>query len=452
VPTPATDAGAGVRDPDGAPQEHEGIPRLSDPGKDDRAAHGVPVVPAFDGYRAFAIMAIVVFHVIHSSGMLAGGSLPAQLAWGTGPQLVDVLFIVSGFVVFLPTVAQGGRFGSVRGYAIRRGARLLPAFWLSLLVMLLVMATKPDVPLPGIGGLLSNFSGQQTIVSLFSPGTLIGFGPDSPVWTLTLEIGFYVVLPFIAAAYFRRPLIGLAIALAIVLVWREAFQHIEEVAGWVGIDLTATRSLQLWFSSLNQLPGWAFSFAAGMTGAWAYVELRRRYDRVWLERMATRVLVVSAIAFAVFVYLAGHRAVGSGALTQLPNLRVRESAFISLGYTASLATVMVSMTLVPRRLQMPFAYPLARKLGDISYGIYLIQAPLIFFLVFHSVISTDGSVGSTALWLAIVIPVAMLYGYLSARLVEQPIRRWAHRFGRKAQVAPGEGSDRAVRAGEAPAG
>ena len=67
---------------------------------------------------------------------LAGGSLAGQLVWATGPQFVDILFVVSGFVVFLPTVAQRGNFGSVPGYAIRRGARLLPAYWLSLCVML----------------------------------------------------------------------------------------------------------------------------------------------------------------------------------------------------------------------------------------------------------------------------------------------------------------------------
>ncbi len=438
-----------------AAQGHEGIRPLSDPGKDDRAAHGVPIVPAFDGYRAFAIMAIVVFHVVHSSGFLdriGNSSLGGQLIWGTGPQLVDVLFIVSGFVVFLPTVAQGGRFGSVRGYSIRRGARLLPAYWVSLGVMLLVMATKSGVPMPDFGDLASNFSGQQTLVALFSPQTLIGFGPDSPIWTLTLEIGFYIVLPFIAAAYFRRPLVGLAIALAIALVWREAFAHIADVAGWVGINISDARATELRLNSVIQLPSWAFSFAAGMTGAWTYVELRRRYHRVRLERMATRVLVVAGIGFALFVYLAGRQAIGNETLAALPNLKVRESAFLSIGYTATLATVMVALALASPRLQLPFAYPLSRKLGDISYGIYLIQAPILFFILFHQVLGRDGTVGTLAVWAAIVISVAVVYGYLSARLVEQPIRRWAHRFGRQAQSASGERQDSAVRAGEAPAG
>src|SRR3954467_13901012 len=182
-----------------AAPEHAQLPPLSDPGKDERAAKGVPVVPAFDGYRAFAILGILVFHVITNAGVTqrAGGNYAGQLIWGTGPQLVDVLFVVSGFVVFLPTVAQRGNFGGIGGYAIRRGARLLPAYWLALAVMLLVMATQPGLAMPAFGSLASNFSGLQTPVQMAWPQFPIGFGFDTPLWTLTLEISFYIVLPFI---------------------------------------------------------------------------------------------------------------------------------------------------------------------------------------------------------------------------------------------------------------
>jgi peptidoglycan/LPS O-acetylase OafA/YrhL len=414
---------------------HGDLPPLSDPGKDERAAEGVPVVPAFDGYRAFAILGIVLFHLLINSGVVEGadGSLGGQLIWGTGPQLVDILFVVSGFVVFLPTVAQKGRFGSVPNYAIRRGARLLPAYWLSLGVMLLVMATQPGVAIPGLGDLASNFSGQQTLVQMLSPGTPIGFGLDTPLWTLTLEIGFYIVLPFIAASYFRRPLIGLAIALAIGVLWREAFSHIGEIAGWFGGDLSTQRAVELQFNSLNQLPSWAFSFAAGMTGAWAYVRIRERYERAAAERVASRVVVPAALLFALFVYLVGRKAIGNDFS---PNLEARQSSFLSIGYTASLATLMVALALAPRLLQGPFAHPLVRKLGDISYGVYLIQAPILWFLVFHASLPTDGGVGALAIWIAAVLPASLLYGYLSARFVEQPIRRWARRYGRRAQTTP----------------
>jgi peptidoglycan/LPS O-acetylase OafA/YrhL len=429
--------------------DHEELP-FSDPGKDERAAEGVPVVPAFDGYRAFAILGIVIFHVLINSGVVgrAGDSLPGQLIWGSGPQLVDVLFIVSGFVVYLPTVAQRGRFGSVPAYAIRRGARLLPAYWLSLVIMLLIMATQPGIPMPGVGNLLSNFSGQQTLVQMIDAQNKIGFGFDTPLWTLTLEIGFYIVLPFIAAAYFRRPFVGLAIALVIAVVWREFFLHIGTIESWFGADIGLRRAVELHYNSLNQLPAWGFSFACGMTGAWAYVRAHERYDRERIERMAQRALVPAAILFALFIYLAGRRAIGFDYPNGiLPNLLARESSWISIGYTASLAATMLALCMSPRRLQVPFAHPLVRKLGDISYGVYLIQVPILWILVFHTHLVADGSAQAIALWLAAVLPASLLYGYLSARLVEQPIRRWAHRFGRHAQTTGGKGPR--VPAGEA---
>ncbi len=419
-----------------AAHEHAELPPLSDPGKDDRAAHGVPVVPVFDGYRAFAILGIVLFHVLINSGVVAraGGSFGGQVIWAGGPQLVDVLFIVSGFVVYLPTVAQKGRFGSVPAYAIRRGARLLPAYWLSLCVMLIVMKTQAGVPTPDFANLVSNFGGQQTLVQMISPGNQIGFGFDTPLWTLTLEVGFYIVLPFIAAPYFKRPLLGLGIALAIAILWREAFDHVGQIANWFGADLSVRRALQLQLNSVNQLPNWAFSFAAGMTGAWVYV---RAKDSEAIRRAATRMLLPAILLFALFFYLVGRKAIGADFPNGFPNLEARKSVILSIGYTASLATVMVALALAPTRLQVPFAHPLVRKLGDISYGVYLVQAPILWFLVFHwKGLPTDGNLRSVAIWLALVLPAALLYGYLSARFVEQPIRRWARRFGRRAQAPP----------------
>ena len=116
---PAAEAPA--HPPEPVPAESD-PPTPSDPGKQSRAAAGIPVVAAFDGFRAFGILGIVLLHVLGYSGVLsaAGRVSFTQLAFGTLGQFVDILFVVSGFVVFLPTVARGGEFGSVSAYAIRR--------------------------------------------------------------------------------------------------------------------------------------------------------------------------------------------------------------------------------------------------------------------------------------------------------------------------------------------
>lgn len=439
------------------PEHHPHAPPLEDPGKDDRAAHGVPVVPAFDGYRAFAIMAIVLFHTLINSGVVgdAGGNWGGQLIWGVLPHLVDVLFIISGFVVFLPTVAQRGRFGSVGAYAIRRAARLLPAFWVSLLVLMATLAiVSPALPVfPDVGEILLNFSGQHEVATMFDIEFSAGFGINLPLWTLTLEIGFYIVLPFIAAAYYRHPLVGLAIAAAIAIVWRELFAHMDEVASWIGAHPSPARQIELQFAADQQLPHWAFSFAAGMTAAWAYVRIRDRYALEEVQRIAAPIAAAALACTALFAYLAGRYAID----TEIPLVATvaRQSPFLAIGYTASLATLMLALALSPLRWQWPFAHPLARRLGDISYGVYLIHGVVLWVLIVEFALPQTGTVGAFLLWAALAFPISLAYGYVSARFLEQPIRRWAHRFGRRAQPPPPATPDDGITAlprSEAPRG
>ena len=80
-----------------------------DPGKVARAAGGIPVVGAFDGYRAVAIFLIALFHIFLFSGVAgAVGDSPGGVAiFGTLPRVpLVILFVVSGFVLFLPTAAR----------------------------------------------------------------------------------------------------------------------------------------------------------------------------------------------------------------------------------------------------------------------------------------------------------------------------------------------------------
>lgn len=128
----------------------------TDPGKQSRVASHIPVVAAFDGYRAYAILGVVMLHLLGQSGVLAaaGSNWFGQLILGTLGQSVDILFIISGFVVFLPTVARHGEFGSVSSYAVRRAARLVPAYWAVLVIVLVLISlvtVDPPIPFPALG-------------------------------------------------------------------------------------------------------------------------------------------------------------------------------------------------------------------------------------------------------------------------------------------------------------
>jgi peptidoglycan/LPS O-acetylase OafA/YrhL len=412
----------------------------ADPGKQERLASGVPVVAAFDGYRAYAIGGIVLLHLLIFSGVLpvAGSSHLAVLVQGTLAQLIDVLFVVSGFVVFLPTVARGGNLGPVGAYAIRRAARLIPAYWVALgigLVVLAVVPLKPPIAFPGLASIALHVGFLQ-VPAMLVRHVEFGFGLDVPVWTLSLEVAFYALAPLVAAWYARRPLLGLAVVAALTVLWHESIVHLHGVESLLDLHPSAAESLRLRTAALFQFPFFAFSFALGMTGAWAYVRFARATS---LHRHSRRIHGVQLGSFAVLAvcaYLVGHQAAEHGLLLGSTE-DGRLSPPLALGYSTSLAVLMVSTCLAGARGRAVFAHPVARRLGDISYGIYLIHMVIVICALHALGFPSDGTAGAFLALAGVTIPAALLYGYASARFLEQPIRRWAHRFGRRAQDEKG---------------
>jgi peptidoglycan/LPS O-acetylase OafA/YrhL len=384
------------------------------------------------------------------SGVLpeAGQNWFDQLILGTLGQWVDALFVISGFVVFLPTVARGGNFGSVGAYAIRRAARLVPAYWLMLAIIALLLVAvplTPPLPFPSVAAIGIHLGFLQTPAGMFADNIQMGFGADGPVWTLSVEIAFYLVLPLIAGWYFRRPIVGLVLAAVLTSAWHEAFLHFNAVTSAVGVTPTGSTALRLQVASLLQFPYWAFSFAAGMTGAWAYVRARGSDRPALVAKWSRLAQVAGLVGLIAFSYVTGHRAVHT--TTILGDVVARREPWIALGYSGSLALLMVATALGSERWQRPFAHPFARWLGDISYGIYLVHMVIATFALRAFGLVNDGTLGAFLAISVIVIPASVAYGYLSARYVEQPIRRWARRYGRRLQPGAGPTAGAGVAAG-----
>ena len=151
-----------------------------DPGKDARAASGIPIVASFDGYRAIAIVAVAIFHICLFCGVAGavGDSWRGVAIFGTLPRVpLATLFIVSGFVLFLPVAARDGEFGDVGRYALRRAARILPAYWVSLVVAIVLIAIlDTPTPLPDVGDVLLHVTMLQTPAALLDANASLGFG------------------------------------------------------------------------------------------------------------------------------------------------------------------------------------------------------------------------------------------------------------------------------------
>jgi len=301
------------------------------------------------------------------------------------------------------------------------------SYWMSLAIAIVLLATLSAAPgVPGLGPIALHVGLLQTPALLFDNGLQLGFGVIPPVWTLSVEVGFYLLLPLVAAWYFRHPLAGLAAAAAMVIGWHAAAASPDSIAGIFGADLSSAARARIDQYSGSQFPSWAFALAAGMTSAWAYVRVRDRLSPEAIARLSVRALAAASVALAVFVYLAGHQAVNDP--SPLNGLFARQSLLVAIGYPAALAAAMLALSLAPERLQRPVASRPIRWFADISYGVYLIHFAVIWFALLELSLPQAGTVWSALVWTLLVLPVSIGYAYLSARFLERPVRRWARRI------------------------
>jgi len=383
----------------------------------------VPRLPALDGVRGYAILGVVALHLFGAAGFLRHrGTTPDVVIWGLLGNVIDVFFIISGFGLFLPTVVRGGRFGSLRQYAVDRAARLLPAYWLSLalaLVLIALVPTHPPLAMPGISSVALHIGGVAYPARLVDPNLMVGFGVNWPLWMISVLLGLYLVLPLIARLYFRHPLLGLAVAAAITLAWREGALHATAVYSALG----GVPSPFMTFVLTDQLPGWAFSFALGMTAAWLYVRVLAQRERGWIESRAALAMLVAVPAYALFAYLFGRSA--STALPQIGGAVARSSPPLTVACSASRALLIGAIALAPAWIQRPFANRASRTLAECSYGLYLVHMIVIMFASRLVALPRNASLEALLGWTAIVLPVSLACGWLSFRYVERPARRWA---------------------------
>jgi Acyltransferase family len=180
----------------------------------DRAA-GVPSdpparrssrLPGIMGLRAIAALTIVVYHTwLYSepSGQRVDLGLVSRFVLPYLPVGVTLFFCLSAFLLYRPVVdgiIRGQPRQSVGAYLRNRALRIIPAYWLILLVLGVVLgagvirlsSTEVGLGRPDPALLLLNLG----LVQNYVPATLITGIP--PAWSLAVEVAFYLVLPLLA--------------------------------------------------------------------------------------------------------------------------------------------------------------------------------------------------------------------------------------------------------------
>lgn len=352
-------------------------------------------VPALEGLRAFAALGVLVTHVAFQTGATSEPVLGRVL--GRFDMAVAVFFALSGFLLWRPhaTAARGiAPAPSVLHYFAHRAARILPAYWL---VVIAVLAL-----LPHAAGDWRVLVANLGLVQVFVPLTLTeGL---TQMWSLSVEVAFYVALPFLALACawlraararWRVPLL-LAVGLCCL--------------GWAFVPIPTPDGIH----SDSWLPGYLPWFIAGMVLAECAVA-----PAPGLVRLANRRLWMTAVALLAFGLSATDLAGPEGLTRPEP---WQYAVKIVLGAVIGFA-LLAPLTLAPDgRRHRVLEHPFVLTLGRWSYGIFIwhLAVLAVVFPVFGIVPFTGEFVMVLVLTVALTIPVASA----SYALVEDPVRRW----------------------------
>lgn len=219
-------------------------------------------VAAADGLRVIAIGLVMWFHIWQQSWLtpaanIGGVSIDFSPVARTGYMLVDVMLLLSGFLLFLP-LARGGKL-ELRGFYAKRLARILPSYLLSVLAVFFIFAL-PNGEYASTGAMWKDLLTHLTFTHTFFFDTYVATKLNVVLWTLAIEMQFYLIFPFIARAFRKYPVIIYVAMSAFSIFFRKHF-----VADQPNVDM--------W---MNQLPAFLDVYANGMLAALALASLEKR--------------------------------------------------------------------------------------------------------------------------------------------------------------------------------
>lgn len=246
-------------------------------------------VGVLDGIRAVAILIIVWYHIWQQSWLMPIAG-PINLDWlvRNGCILVDLMIFLSGFCLFLP-YARAMVFGENERrpgeFYVKRVARIAPSYYLSLVFVLFMFA----IPLGEYGNNFS-FMGKDIFThltfthNLFSD-TLGATNLNGVLWTLGLEVQFYLIFPLLAKACKKHPIVT----------------YVAMTGIGLGSSLVISRHFEVWDSGLcvNHPLTFFSVYANGMLGAWLFMcYVKKRPKKTFFEGvLGTVVAILSLVAF-----------------------------------------------------------------------------------------------------------------------------------------------------------
>jgi peptidoglycan/LPS O-acetylase OafA/YrhL len=310
-----------------------------------------------------------------------------------GKHAVTLFFVLSGFVLAYNyrDLASNRIFDFYRA----RIARIYPIHWLTLAIVFCIQAQGLVYP--------QVLAANALLLQDWFPAQALFFSYNSPSWSLSCELFFYLIFPFLINSFattWKKKLVGaVSVAVLISVISQILVQK-------PSTDLWANDSYWFWYCCpLTRLA----EFVIGMVAAFAFLNLRGRY-----LSLASATAIELGLCASYIGLCSVQKTFGQG---QFSNI---DLYLMTSGAAPLFGLVVMILALGQGLLSKILSSKVLVYLGELSLGVYLLHVPIlgIFNILKPALreLSTDNFV--TLVWLSILAISA-----LCRELLEVPARK-----------------------------
>jgi peptidoglycan/LPS O-acetylase OafA/YrhL len=367
-------------------------------------------IPALDGVRGVAMLAVVCCHLIFP-GLVANLDVLDRIMIH-GWLGVDLFFVLSGFLITGILIDTRDDAGFFRSFYARRALRIFPIYYLLLVVLFVWIPFGSWFYAHGMGWQYSQLRAHQAwywtyLVNVLQVrSSVTEWFWSGHLWSLSVEEQFYLVWPAVVLVTARKHLAKVCVlafitAIALRVGW--AFTHKVLLGAYV---LTPMR--------MDSLAAGALVAVLARSSDGSAMLLR------WYKRVGIGALIVGVPLFA---------AVGD----DVQNLNI---TLIGYSLSAAVFASAIVWVIVDRRPRRLMEWRPLRAVGRISYGGYLYHLPIIGLceglrarLVLFGATGAWQLWAAHAAWIVLIVSLTLLVSVLSYRLIEQPFLALKDRMG-----------------------
>ncbi|MDA0252927.1 MAG: acyltransferase [Actinomycetota bacterium] len=356
-------------------------------------------LPAVEGMRACAAMGVVLTHVAFQTGSQDGvlGRLLHRFDLA-----VAVFFALSGFLLWRghAAAARELRHRPATGHYLRsRLVRIMPGY---LVAVVIILTLLPEANHANSTVWLANLTLTQVYVPLTLTAGL------TQMWSLSVEVSFYLALPVLAFLAYRLPVRARVPAIAAVAV---------ASLGWGLLPIQTAEGVNF----LNWPPAYASWFAAGMLLAeWTVSPVG------WPHRLARNPWAIYGIALVAYLISASPLA---GPKNLVPATLGQFVVRTSMGAIVACALLAPLVLDRPGQQHRIMGSPVMVTLGRWSYGLFIWH--LAALVMVFPMIGTFMFNGDLIVIFVLTTVLGFAMAAVSYALIESPcrnaLRRWEYR-------------------------